>query len=103
MPTELENLQTSAANIASLIATITASPKPTYNVDGQSVSWGEYLQTLIEQKKNLDKLIQYVGRNESDAKPTSTDYKNEWRDNYERSGLLDSEVGEPSLPFDGFS
>lgn len=28
------------------IAEITASPKPTYSVEGQSVSWGDYLGQL---------------------------------------------------------
>jgi len=30
------------------IVEITASPKPTYSVDGQSVSWGDYLRQLQE-------------------------------------------------------
>lgn len=29
-----------------LIADMTASPKPSYNVDGQSVQWSEYLKQL---------------------------------------------------------
>lgn len=31
-----------------LIATITASPRPSYQIDGQAVSWGEYLARLQE-------------------------------------------------------
>ncbi|MCL2347663.1 MAG: hypothetical protein FWC50_05310 [Planctomycetaceae bacterium] len=31
-----------------LIAEITSAPKPTYNIDGQSVSWNLYLQRLQE-------------------------------------------------------
>lgn len=27
---------------------LTTSPKPTYSVDGQSVSWGDYLRQLQE-------------------------------------------------------
>jgi pyruvate-formate lyase-activating enzyme len=30
------------------ISEITAQPKPTYSIDGQSVSWGEYLLQLQE-------------------------------------------------------
>ena len=30
----------------SLIAEITAQPKPTYKVDGQNVAWSEYLAQL---------------------------------------------------------
>ena len=29
-----------------MIAQLTASPKPTYWLDGQSVSWGDYLARL---------------------------------------------------------
>jgi hypothetical protein len=28
------------------ISTITASPKPTYTIDGQTVSWNDYLKLL---------------------------------------------------------
>lgn len=31
-----------------LIEIITASPKPNYRIDGQSVSWGRYLQQLLD-------------------------------------------------------
>ena len=30
----------------SMIAELTANPKPTYNVDGQSVQWSDYLKQL---------------------------------------------------------
>jgi hypothetical protein len=30
----------------SMIAEMTANPKPTYNVDGQSVQWTDYLKQL---------------------------------------------------------
>jgi len=42
----LDDLITSRANIAANIAAVTASPKPSYSVQGQSVSWGEYLAQL---------------------------------------------------------
>jgi hypothetical protein len=29
-----------------LIAEITAQPKPTYQIDGQMISWGDYLSQL---------------------------------------------------------
>jgi len=29
-----------------MIAEITATPKPSYNVDGQSVQWADYLKQL---------------------------------------------------------
>lgn len=53
MPTPAENLQTAYENVCQIIADITASPKPTYNIDGQNVQWTEYLKMLLEQQKNL--------------------------------------------------
>lgn len=36
---------------------LTTSPKPTYSVDGQSVSWGEYLKQLQETVRWCDEQI----------------------------------------------
>lgn len=49
MATQAENLTTAANNIAATLASISASPKPTYSVDGQTVSWSEYFQMLTMQ------------------------------------------------------
>jgi hypothetical protein len=46
MPTDLNQVQTIKSQTLTLIATITASPKPSYSIDGQSVSWTEYLKQL---------------------------------------------------------
>ncbi len=46
MPTDLEHLQTIRSQTLALIAELTASPKPTYLLDGQTVSWNEYLARL---------------------------------------------------------
>ena len=46
MPSDLEHLQTIKAQTLALIADLTAHPKPTYSVDGQNVSWSEYLAAL---------------------------------------------------------
>jgi hypothetical protein len=46
MPTDLEQLQAIRTQTLSRIAEITASPKPSYSLDGQSVSWGDYLAKL---------------------------------------------------------
>lgn len=53
MATPAENLQTAYENICKIIADITASPKPNYNIDGQQIAWGDYLKMLLEQQKNL--------------------------------------------------
>jgi hypothetical protein len=46
MPTDLEQLQTILAQTLALIAQLTADPKPTYYLDGQTVSWSDYLSRL---------------------------------------------------------
>ena len=46
MPTDLEQLRLIRAQTLALIAQLTADPKPSYVLDGQSVSWGDYLAKL---------------------------------------------------------
>ena len=46
MPTDLEQLQTILSQTLERIAEITAQPKPSYTLDGQTVSWGDYLAKL---------------------------------------------------------
>jgi hypothetical protein len=46
MPSDLEQMQTIKTQTLALIAQITADPKPTYYLDGQTVSWGDYLTRL---------------------------------------------------------
>ena len=46
MPSDLEHLQTIKSQTLALIAELTANPKPTYCLDGQTVSWNQYLATL---------------------------------------------------------
>jgi len=38
--------QTIKTQTLSMIAEMTASPKPSYNVDGQSIQWTDYLKQL---------------------------------------------------------
>jgi hypothetical protein len=38
--------QTIKTQTLSMIAEMTANPKPSYNVDGQSVQWSDYLKQL---------------------------------------------------------
>jgi hypothetical protein len=40
-----------------IIAEITTTPKPSYNIDGQSISWGEYLRQLQDTVEWCDKQI----------------------------------------------
>jgi hypothetical protein len=46
MPTDLEQIALIKTQTLALIAEITAGPKPSYAIDGQNVSWSEYLKQL---------------------------------------------------------
>ncbi len=62
MATVAENLDTAIANVAIVLASITASPKPTYTVGDKNVSWTEYLTALTNQLHVLR-----VARQEADG------------------------------------
>lgn len=49
MASFLDNLKAAREAAAETLARVLASPKPTYNVDGQSVSWTEYQAMLSKQ------------------------------------------------------
>lgn len=46
MPTDAEQLATIKSQTLQLIVDLTANPKPSYNIDGQQISWGDYLAKL---------------------------------------------------------
>jgi len=46
----------------SMIAEMTANPKPSYNIDGQSVQWTEYLKQL---RTTVEWCDQQIARSES--------------------------------------
>lgn len=46
MSADADVIQTIKSQTLQIIADITAAPKPTYYVDGQSVSWESYLMKL---------------------------------------------------------
>jgi hypothetical protein len=46
MPSDLEHVRTIKSQTLALIAELTANPKPTYSLDGQTVSWNDYLVSL---------------------------------------------------------
>jgi hypothetical protein len=45
------------ANIMARIQEVTARPKPNYSIDGQTVSWQSYLDSLMKQLKAIDDQI----------------------------------------------
>lgn len=49
----LDDIETSISNVAALLAEITASPKPSYSIDGQTVYWNEYLEILTQKMEKL--------------------------------------------------
>ncbi len=57
VPLPVDSLATIRTNILARIAEVTANPKPNYNIDGQSVSWQSYLDSLM---KNLDLINQQI-------------------------------------------
>lgn len=57
MATALENLQTIRTNLIAALLTESASPKPNYSIDGQSMSWNDYRISLLSQIRTLDELI----------------------------------------------
>lgn len=46
MSTDDEQLQAIKSQTLALIAEMTASPKPSYTIDGQRVEWADYLNQL---------------------------------------------------------
>ncbi len=46
MPTNSEQLATIKTQTLAIIVTITANPKPSYDIDGQEILWAEYLKQL---------------------------------------------------------
>lgn len=46
MPTDAEQLATIKSQTLALIVSLTTAPKPSYSIDGQQVSWGDYLAKL---------------------------------------------------------
>lgn len=46
MPTDAEQLAAIKSQTLALIRQITIDPKPTYSIDGQTVSWSKYLAQL---------------------------------------------------------
>jgi hypothetical protein len=46
MPTDAEQLAAIRSQTLAVMAEITAAPKPSYRIDGQEVSWTEYLEAL---------------------------------------------------------
>lgn len=55
--TYIDSLTTARDNFASKLAEISANPKASYSIDGQSVSRVEYYRFLADQVKSLNEQI----------------------------------------------
>ena len=55
------NIAQAITNISETIKEITANPKPNYTVDGQTVNWADYLDTLTTKLASLLKTQQLLG------------------------------------------
>ena len=62
---DLTDLQTVKSQAIARLKEITLTKKPSYDVDGQRVSWTEYHKMLTEQLKELNELIEYEQYGES--------------------------------------
>ncbi len=54
----IADLKEARDNVLELIKSITASPKPTYNIDNQEVDWADYLKMLQASLKFLVQQLQ---------------------------------------------
>lgn len=50
-------ISTIRSQTLALIAEMTAHPKPTYNIDGQSVAWTDYLAQLQKTVEWCDRML----------------------------------------------
>lgn len=63
----LTNLQTAYSSLITAYTTAAANPKPSYNIDGASVSWESYMKSLLEQIKALEEILEANGSPEFGA------------------------------------
>lgn len=61
MATALENLTTARDNICARLAEVTASARPNYSIDGETVSHADYIDMLNRQLETVNKQIQAMG------------------------------------------
>lgn len=54
----IDDLIAAKANVSGQLAAMTVSPKPTYSINGQSVTWQSHFDSLVTKLENLNKLIQ---------------------------------------------
>lgn len=65
----IDDLKTARDNMAARLKDVTAAPKPSYDVDGQKVSWTEYIRLLAEGVERLNAVID--DKDDTDGGPYS--------------------------------
>jgi hypothetical protein len=56
MATDAEQIATIRSNLLQALATESANPKPSYNIDGQQVDWNGYRNAILQQIMTLNNL-----------------------------------------------
>lgn len=54
---DIDDLKTIKTQVLALLKDITANPKPSYDIDGQRVSWTAYQEMLFARLDGLNKQI----------------------------------------------
>jgi hypothetical protein len=58
---DADDIDTLISSIKTILTTITASPQPNYSVDGESVSFDTYKNSLIKNIEDLLRLKSVIG------------------------------------------
>lgn len=56
--TPKEQIQAAQVEILTKMLEVAANPRPSYSIEGQSVSHGEFLKMLLESLKTMQELLQ---------------------------------------------
>lgn len=56
MPSDADQIATIKSNLLAALATESANPKPSYNIDGQQVDWNGYRTAILGQIAALNAL-----------------------------------------------
>ena len=57
MASDCDNLAQVQSNLIAILEDMTAHPKPTYSLDGKSVSWGEYYAMIFQNLETVRRQI----------------------------------------------
>jgi hypothetical protein len=53
----LQDLKDALENIDDQILDLTSSPKPSYSINGQSISWSEHMSNLLKARADIQALV----------------------------------------------